>query len=83
MNFKYDSKKQQDTLLVDARKLHCPMPLLKLKQGLKQVDKGQTVLMMATDPTSQRDCVSFIERTEHHLELQSKGNEFHFYVIKG
>jgi len=69
-------------LLVDARGLACPMPLLKLKQALKQIEKGHSLLMLATDPASNRDCVSFIQRTEHQLDLKQQGNEFHFHVIK-
>jgi len=74
---------RSEPLRVDARGLACPMPLLKLKQGLKQLEKGQSLIMLATDPSSQRDCVSFIQRTEYQLELQQQGNEFHFYVVKG
>ncbi|MDQ7049162.1 MAG: sulfurtransferase TusA family protein [Enterobacterales bacterium] len=69
-------------LLVDARGLACPMPLLKLKQSLKRLEKGQTLLMLATDPVSKRDCVSFIQGTEHQLDLVQQGDEFHFHVIK-
>jgi tRNA 2-thiouridine synthesizing protein A len=70
-------------LKVDARKMPCPMPLLKLKQALNQLDIGQLVHLVATDPTSKRDFVSYIEMTNHQLSYEEKQNEIHFHVIKG
>ena len=70
-------------LKVDARKMPCPMPLLKLKQALNQLDVGQVVHLIATDPTSKRDFVSYIEMTDHQLSFEERQGEFHFRVIKG
>ena len=68
---------------VDARNMPCPMPLLKLKQALNQMDVGQPLHLIATDPTSKRDFVSYIKMTEHQLSYQENNGEIHFYVIKG
>lgn len=68
---------------VDARKMSCPMPLLKLKQALNNTEVGGTVHLIATDPTSQRDFRSYINMTDHQMSCQQDGDDFHFYVIKG
>ncbi len=77
-----DTMKHKSDILVDARGLACPMPLLKLKQAIKQAGVGQVIKMVATDPSSQRDCVSFIKASAHQLELKTLGKEYHFRVVK-
>jgi len=69
-------------ILVDARQMRCPMPLLKLKQALNQAEVGQTVHLIATDPASQRDCVSYIDMTDHQIRTEQSNQEFHFLVTK-
>jgi len=59
------------------------MPLLKLKQALNQMSKGQVVHLIATDPTSKRDFVSYVKMTNHQLRYEEQQGEIHFYVIKG
>jgi len=68
---------------VDARNMPCPMPLLKLKQALNQIDKGDSVFLMATDPSSKRDFFSFAKMASHSIELQEQNDEFHYHVTKG
>ena len=70
-------------LKVDARKMPCPMPLLKLKQALNQLAVGQTVHLIATDQTSKRDFASYINMTDHQMSFQEENVEIHFYVTKG
>ena len=70
-------------ILVDARQKPCPMPLLKLKQALNRIDIGGTIHLIATDPTSKRDCVSYIEMTNHQITIEQLNDELHFYVTKG
>ena len=70
-------------LEVDARKLVCPMPLLKLKQALNQMVKGDVVLLKASDPTSKRDVLAYAKMAHHKVQLDDMGNEFHFLVTKG
>jgi len=70
-------------ITVDARNMTCPMPLLKLKQALNQIDKGDTVFLMATDPSSKRDFFSFAKMVNHTIDLQENNHEFHYYVTKG
>ena len=68
---------------VDARNMACPMPLLKLKQALNKVEKGDTVFLMATDPSSKRDFFSFAKLANHSVELKQIEQEFHYRVTKG
>ena len=42
-------------LELDLKGMNCPLPLLKAKQGLKQLRSGQVLRVQATDPGSVRD----------------------------
>ena len=69
-------------LSIDARELSCPMPLLKAKQGLKSLNEGQVLELLATDPGSWRDFHSFIELSEHELVLAEDSTDYFRYLIK-
>ncbi len=51
------------SLTVDATALNCPMPLLKLRQALHQLEAGQIVRLLATDPNSQQDILRYCEKS--------------------
>ncbi len=71
-------------ILVDARKLRCPLPLLKLKQGIVQAALGDEIALRATDAGSWRDVPAFIGLTKHTLTEQMQVNdEYWFVVVKG
>ncbi len=56
-------------VLVDARGLSCPMPLLKAKLALNQCQAGEQVRVLATDAGSVRDFHSFADLSAHTLVL--------------
>ena len=67
---------------LDARGLRCPMPLLKLKQSLHQMNAGEVLTVMTTDPVSQRDFVAFLQRSPHSLLSATQQNEDFIFEIK-
>jgi tRNA 2-thiouridine synthesizing protein A len=71
------------SLEVDASELRCPLPLLKLKQALNNVAIGETVLLIATDPASKRDVVSFAELTGQQVTVSEKDCVYRYSVTKG
>ncbi|AMO57078.1 response regulator SirA [Endozoicomonas montiporae] len=54
-------------LELDLKGMNCPLPLLKAKQGLKQLSSGQMLRVQATDPGSVRDFASFARISGHEL----------------
>jgi tRNA 2-thiouridine synthesizing protein A len=70
-------------LSVDARKMSCPLPILKMKKGIDTLEVGQTIELLATDPGSVADVSSWCRQTEHELISEShEGGEYRFYVKK-
>lgn len=53
---------------VDARQLACPLPLLKAKQGLRNLLQGELLRVFATDAGSLKDFVSFAQLTGQVIE---------------
>ena len=54
-------------LEVDARHLNCPLPILRTKKALSQLQSGQVLKVMATDPGSKRDFEAFARQTGNAL----------------
>ena len=62
---------------VDARGLNCPLPILKAKKALAELDSGQLLKVVATDTGSLRDFQAFAKQTGNELvEQQTVGAEF-------
>ncbi len=62
---------------IDTRGLNCPLPILKAKKALADMDAGQLLKVLATDPGSLRDFQAFARQTGHELvEQQTQGVEF-------
>ncbi len=67
---------------LDARGLNCPLPILKAKKALADMQTGQTLRVVATDAGSVRDFQAFAKQTGNELlEQQHVGNDF-FHVMR-
>ncbi len=62
---------------VDARGLNCPLPILKAKKALAQMQSGQILKVVATDTGSLTDFQAFAKQTGNELiEQKTEGAEF-------
>jgi TusA-related sulfurtransferase len=62
---------------LDTRGLNCPLPILKAKKALTEMDSGQTLKVVATDAGSVRDFQAFARQTGNTLvEQQTVGSDF-------
>ena len=48
--------------VVDGRGLACPLPLLKTKVALREVNIGEALYVIATDPNSRADIAAFCQQ---------------------
>ncbi len=60
---------------LDARGLNCPLPILKAKKALNDMQSGQVLKIVATDPGSVRDFQAFSKQTGNELLSQSEANK--------
>ncbi len=62
---------------IDTRGLNCPLPILKAKKALAEMDSGQLLKVVATDAGSVRDFQAFAKQTGNELvDQQTVGEEF-------
>jgi TusA-related sulfurtransferase len=71
-----------NTLVVDAKGLLCPMPIIKLSQAINLIGIGQTLALTATDPGSQHDIAAWARQTRHELVDTKKEEKVFTYTIK-
>ena len=68
---------------IDTRGLNCPLPILRAKKALSDVQSGQVLKIVATDPGSIKDFEAFSKQTGHPLLAQAEANgEFTFFMRK-
>lgn len=58
---------------LDARGLNCPLPILKAKKALAEMQTGEVLRIVATDSGSVRDFQAFAKQTGN--ELLASGEE--------
>ena len=62
---------------IDTRGLNCPLPILRAKKALTDLQSGQLLKVVATDPGSVRDFQAFARQTGNDLvDQQTAGDEF-------
>lgn len=67
---------------VDASGLQCPLPLLRLKKAIMQIDSGSVIKVVATDPAAHLDFGVFVEQAGHHLLHNVKTSDHQIFYIK-
>ncbi|HYE38325.1 MAG TPA: sulfurtransferase TusA family protein [Ramlibacter sp.] len=61
---------------IDTRGLNCPLPILKAKKALTDMQSGQLLRVVSTDGGSVRDFQAFSKQTGNELvEQQQQGEE--------
>lgn len=69
---------------VDARRLLCPMPILKAEAAMREMQDGEVLEVRATDPGLSNDLPAWCRSQGHRfLGIQRQGRELTGWVIKG
>jgi len=67
---------------LDTRGLNCPLPILKAKKALTEMQSGQLLRVVSTDSGSTRDFQAFAKQTGNELvDQQVAGSDF-IHVLK-
>lgn len=68
---------------VDAKGQVCPMPVLMLAKGIRELTTGQILCISATDPGSKADIPAWAEKTGNALlEYYDDDGVFTYYIRK-
>lgn len=69
-------------LSLDFKGLLCPMPVVKIAQAIKQVQVGELVEAVATDPGVMADIPAWARSTGNELVSLEKREKDFLFVVK-
>ncbi len=70
-------------LVLDARNLSCPMPLLRAKKEIARIQSGEILQILGTDPGSRDDLASWCEHSRNeYLGERKESGCLNFYIKK-
>lgn len=72
----------EEVRILDVKGLDCPMPLLKAKKALNEMQGLQVLKVLATDPGSVRDFDVFTRQSGNALLESGEEDGAYFYVIQ-
>jgi tRNA 2-thiouridine synthesizing protein A len=67
---------------LDAKGMKCPLPVLRARKAMKQVDPGGLLEVEATDPSAPADFENFCETTGHVLESSGEADGVYRFRIR-
>ena len=67
---------------LDTRGLNCPLPILKAKKALTEMQTGQLLRVVSTDAGSTRDFQAFAKQTGNDLMEQVVAGADFIHVLK-
>ena len=67
---------------IDTRGLNCPLPILKAKKALSEMQAGEILKVVATDPSSTRDFQAFARQTGNELLQQSQNGSDYIHFMR-
>ena len=68
---------------LDASGLNCPLPILRAKKSLANMEHGQVLKIISTDQGSVKDFEAFSKQTRNPLLSSSEqGGKFIFFIRK-
>lgn len=69
---------------VDAKGLRCPEPLMVVRNKLMDMQSGEVIKVVATDPSTSWDFPNFCKFLSHELIHQEEDtDEYRYWIRKG
>ncbi|WP_088008935.1 sulfurtransferase TusA family protein [Indiicoccus explosivorum] len=70
--------------ILDAKGLACPMPIVKTRKEMKDMESGQVLEIHATDKGAKADLAAWSKSGGHALlETREEGDVLKFWICKG
>ncbi|SFK54610.1 TusA-related sulfurtransferase [Halobacillus dabanensis] len=72
------------TKTLDATGLACPMPIVKTKKAMKDIEAGDVLEIQATDQGAKADLTAWAKSGGHELlQTEEDNGVFKFWIKKG
>lgn len=70
--------------VLDAKGLACPMPIVKTRKEMKDMESGQVLEIQATDKGAKADLAAWAKSGGHELlDSEEDGDVLKFWIKKG
>ncbi len=67
--------------VLDLKGLACPMPVVKVSKGIKEIEVGQVLQAVTSDPGALTDFPAWAKTTGNEIiKTESEGKETSFYI---
>jgi len=76
------NKMEIETIKIDACGLQCPGPIMKLKKSIEDINIGERLEVISTDPAFRRDSQAWCNMTGHKMISQSADSGKYISVIE-
>ncbi|WP_409254183.1 sulfurtransferase TusA family protein [Bacillus sp. SCS-153A] len=74
----------ESTKVLDAKGLACPMPIVKTKKAINELQSGDILEIHATDKGAKSDLTAWAKSGGHELVKDEEENDvFKFWIKKG
>ncbi|SCZ60006.1 sulfurtransferase TusA family protein [Thiohalomonas denitrificans] len=70
------------TSTVDTSGTCCPMPMVNTNRAIKNVQPGEVIEIIATDPATEQDIPDWCRRMGHTLIKQARVGDTYRYTIQ-
>ncbi|GIP60975.1 sulfurtransferase TusA family protein [Paenibacillus sp. FSL W8-0186] len=67
---------------VDTTGLMCPMPIVKAKKALDELNPGEIMEVISTDKGSLNDFQAWVKQTNHELLKHSEKDGVYTFLVK-
>ncbi len=69
-------------IVLNTTGLYCPEPVMLLHKQVRDVNVGDMIEVIATDPSTTRDIPKFCHFLGHELVEQSEQDSSYYYLIR-
>lgn len=74
----------QPAAVVDAKGLSCPLPVVRARLAIENVEPGEVIEVLATDPGSVSDFDNWSKMSGHELlESRQDGDTYTYLIRRG
>jgi len=70
--------------ILDAKGLACPMPIVKTKKAMNELESGQVLEILTTDKGAKNDLAAWAKSSGHELlNYEEENDVLRFWIKKG
>ncbi len=67
---------------LDCKGLLCPIPIVRLSKTIKEMQVGQVLRMIATDPGSMPDVAAWGRQTRHEILSATEADKVFTFLVR-